>query len=82
MADLAVRRWRWYCRYTPAPLTADDIFPLVAQLSPQERARFFRLITTSGGDAKAYRVVPPTPDEFSSDDDPLGWDAEGWEHVG
>ena len=64
------------------PLTADDILPLVAQLSPQERARFVRLITTSGGDAKAYDRVPPSPDEFSTDEDPLGWDAEGWENVG
>jgi hypothetical protein len=69
--------------YTMAqPLTADDILPLLAQLSPQERARFFRLITSNGGDAKAYRVVPPGPDEFGSDEDLLGWDAQGWENVG
>lgn len=64
------------------PLTADDILPLVARLSPQERARFFRLVTASGADAKAYHVVPPTPDEFTTDEDPLAWDAEGWEGVG
>ena len=64
------------------PLTADDILPLVAQLCPQERAGFFRLVTTRDGDAKACRVVPPTHDEFSSDDEPLGWDSEGWENVG
>ena len=64
------------------PLTADDILPLMAQLSPQERARFFRLVTTKGIDARTYRAVPPGPDEFGSDGDPLGWDAEGWENVG
>ena len=64
------------------PLTADDILPLVAQLSPAERVRFFRLVRSVGNDAEAYRAVPPAPNEFSGDEDALGWDADGWENVG
>ena len=64
------------------PLTADDILPLVARLSPQERMRLFRLIKSSGGDAAAYSAAPPQLDEFSSDQDPLEWEAGGWENVG
>jgi hypothetical protein len=64
------------------PLTADDIIPLVAQLSPTERARFFRLIRAVGNDAEAYRVAPPAPNEFSGDEDALAWDSGGWENVG
>jgi hypothetical protein len=65
------------------PLTADDILPLVACLTPQERVRLLRLIKAPlGSDAAAYSSVPPTADEFSADDDPLAWDGEGWENVG
>jgi hypothetical protein len=64
----------------PKPLTADDILPLVACLTPQERVRLLRLITSAdGADAAAYKAVAPGTDEFTSDDDPLSWDAEGWE---
>jgi hypothetical protein len=70
----------------PKPLTADDILPLVACLTPQERARLLRLITRPTGvrDAEAYRAAPPAPDEFGADPeaDPLSWDADGWESVG
>ena len=64
-------------------LTADDLLPLVPCLDPKERARLFRLITgPAGADAAAYRAVPPARDEFSTDEDPLSWEAEGWENVG
>ena len=64
-------------------LTADDILPLVASLTPQERVRLLRLIASpQGEDASVYRSVPPSRDEFSADDGPLGWDAEGWEDIG
>jgi hypothetical protein len=63
-------------------LTADDILPLVASLTPQERVRLQRLIALpQGGDASVYRSVPPARDEFSTDDEPLAWDADGWEDV-
>lgn len=64
-------------------LTADDILPLVACLAPEERVRLLRLVASSASaDAAIYASVPPAPDEFSEDDEPLAWDAEGWEHVG
>jgi hypothetical protein len=64
-------------------LTADDILPLVDSLAPQERVRLQRLIAwPQGGDAYVYRTVPPSPDEFPADDEPLAWDAEGWEDLG
>jgi hypothetical protein len=67
----------------PKPLTADDIVPLVASLTPQERVRLIRLSAVpQGNDAGVYRSVPPSPDEFSADEEPLAWDAEGWEGVG
>jgi len=66
----------------PQPLTADDLLPLVARLAPEERMRLVHFIqAASERDAAAYATTPPRPDEFSSDDDPLAWDAEGWEHV-
>jgi hypothetical protein len=30
-------------------------------------------------DAQAYAALPPGPDEFSSEDDSLSWEAEGWD---
>jgi hypothetical protein len=64
-------------------LTADDILPLVASLAPQERVRLLRLIALpQGGDAPVYRSAPPSRDEFSADEEPLAWDADGWEDVG
>jgi len=64
-------------------LTADDILPLVESLTPPERLRLLRLIATlRGDDASVYQSVPPSRDEFSGDDEPLAWDAEGWEDVG
>ena len=32
-------------------------------------------------DAAAYQAHPPATAEFSTDDDPLAWDADGWENV-
>ena len=64
-------------------LTADDVLPIVAALSPQERARLLGLIASrNGGDEFVYRSIPPAREEFSADDEPLGWDAEGWEDAG
>lgn len=64
-------------------MNADDIFPLVASLTPQERVRLLRLITArpSADTAAAYDAVPPARNEFSTDEDPLAWEAEGWDEV-
>ena len=32
-------------------------------------------------DAAAYQAHLPTATEFSTDDDPLAWDADGWENL-
>ena len=67
----------------PKALTADDILPLVASLTPQERVRLLRLIALpQGSDASIYQSVPPSRDEFPADEEPLAWDAEGWEDMG
>jgi hypothetical protein len=64
-------------------LTADDILPLVASLTPRERVRLLWLIALpQGSDAVMYQSVPPSRDEFSADEEPLAWDAEGWEDLG
>ena len=38
-----------------------------------------RLIAAT--DAAAYKSHPPTMMEFSSDEESLAWDADGWENV-
>ena len=32
-------------------------------------------------DTAAYQSLPPTRDEFSTDEDLLAWEADGWEKV-
>jgi hypothetical protein len=64
----------------PRILTAEDIVPLIASLSDEERLRLLRWIASPhGADAAAYRIAPPAREEFSTADDPLAWEADGWE---
>ncbi|MCC6588344.1 MAG: hypothetical protein IT168_16750 [Bryobacterales bacterium] len=64
------------------PLTVEEIVPLVDALPPEERVRLVRLITRSlNSDSAIYAARPPAGDEFSTDDEPLAWDSEGWENV-
>jgi hypothetical protein len=65
-------------------LTAQDLWPLVQKLPHEEQLRLARLalreVARDGrADAVAYQEVPPAENEFSSDDDPLAWEAGGWE---
>lgn len=63
-------------------MTADDVLPLVANLPPLERMRLLRWMTSQANPNEAaavYRAVPPGTDEFASDEEPLAWEAEGWE---
>ena len=61
-------------------LTADDIMPMVAALSQGERVKLLRRIAVSkGSDVSAYKAAPPCRDEFSGDEEPLAWDADGWD---
>lgn len=70
-------------RTAPKSLTADDVLPLVACLTPQERVRLLRLLPSPpGADASVYASVPPARDEFSTDEESLAWNAEGWEQEG
>jgi hypothetical protein len=68
-------------------LTAEDLWPLVSRLSPEERIRLIRLTIARGAvassDAVAYERVPVGSDEFHQDsyEDPLAWDAEGWDDL-
>jgi hypothetical protein len=64
------------------PLTANDLLPLVSRLAPQERKRLVRLIEDAGErDAAVYAASPPKQGEFESDEDPLAWDADGWDQA-
>jgi len=38
-----------------------------------------RSAAEEGGDAAAYADAPVGTDEFSSEDEALAWDADGWE---
>ena len=67
-------------------LTADDLWPLVSKLSPEERIRLVRLAAShsrfSATDAPLYRQVPIGDEEFREDGgDPLAWDADGWDDL-
>jgi len=75
---------------TNPPMTADDLWPLVQKLSRRERLRLARLALTrealasDATDEERYQRLPPGEDEFvdaapDREDDPLGWDAEGWD---
>jgi hypothetical protein len=33
-------------------------------------------------DSSSYQARPPAGDEFSTDEEHLAWDGEGWENVG
>jgi len=50
-------------------------------LTPQERLRLLRLISAhpKADDSMAYGALRPSAEEFSSEEDPLAWDSEGWE---
>ena len=52
----------------------------MASLPDSERIRLLRWIASPHGtDAAAYKAAPPTDEEFSGEDKPLAWEADGWE---
>jgi hypothetical protein len=62
--------------------SADDFWPEIVRLSHKEQLRLAKLALKAaslGESAAAYQGTPPLPDEFSTDDDALSWDADGWE---
>lgn len=67
-------------------LKASDLWPLVSKLSPDEQRRLAALAlraarAATAADGARYAALPPGPDELSSDDELLGWDAEGWDDL-
>jgi hypothetical protein len=46
---------------------------LVASLPDSERMRLLKWI------AAPYKLAPTTRDEFSGDEEPLAWEADGWD---
>ncbi|HMJ15031.1 MAG TPA: hypothetical protein VK524_26640 [Polyangiaceae bacterium] len=52
------------------------------KLTHDERVKLARLAlrgATAADEAAAYQKMPPGPDEFSLADEPMAWEAEGWE---
>jgi hypothetical protein len=68
------------------PLTASDFWPLILKLPHDERVRLAKLAlraaASDDSSAAAYAAAPPAPDEFSSEDEPLAWESQGWEEFG
>ncbi len=64
-------------------LSAGDLWPIAKKLQRDEQVRLARLLLREAAvrrtDADAYAALPPAEDEFSSDQDALGWEGEGWE---
>ena len=62
----------------PRLLTADGIVPPVASLTDSQRIKLLkRIASLRGKDASAYMTEPPTRDDFSGDEEPLAWEADG-----
>lgn len=64
----------------------DQLWELIAIASKggeiiivQDGKALVRLV--SAADANVYQSLPPGQDEFSTDEEPLAWDADGWENV-
>lgn len=64
----------------------DQFFDLIATTAEGDEV----IITDNGKalarlipatDSAAYQAHPTTATEFSTDDDPLAWDADGWENL-
>jgi len=45
----------------------------------QDGKALARLVPAADG--AVYQSLPPARDEFSSEEEPLAWDADGWENV-
>lgn len=65
-------------------LTAQDLWPLLLKLPHDEQVRLAKLALHAASragseDARAYASAPPAAEEFSVAEDPLAWEAEGWD---
>lgn len=64
-------------------MTIQEILPLIADLTLPERVRLVRLTVEQPGvdEAEVYRILPSGRSEFSSGEDLLEWEADGWEDL-
>jgi len=64
-------------------LSAVDLWPIAKKLPRDEQLQLARLLLggapTPRTDAEAYAAAPPSAEEFSSDEDALACEGEGWE---
>ena len=64
-------------------LSAIDLWPIAKKLPRDEQVQLAKLLLRGAvaprTDAEAYAAAPPGEDEFSSAEDALGWEGEGWE---
>jgi hypothetical protein len=65
------------------PPNARELWSLIRRLPREERLRLAKMALRSaaeeGDDDAAYADAPVGLEEFSSEDESLGWDADGWE---
>jgi hypothetical protein len=63
--------------------SAIDLLPIAKKLPCNEQVQLAMLLLRGAvaqrSDANAYAAAPPSEDEFSSDEDALAWEGEGWE---
>jgi hypothetical protein len=65
-------------------LAAVDVWPIAKKLPRDEQLQLARLLlrqaaTSLAADGEAYAAAPPGEEEFTSDEDVLDWEGEGWE---
>ena len=63
-----------------SPLTANDLMPLIEKLSEDEQLELVRRVLAGRRLKEADKAYEPAPgpDEFSQEDDGLGWEPGEW----
>jgi hypothetical protein len=68
-------------------VTVEDLLPLVAKLTRDERIRLAQLALQAPaseeeeGPAEVYRIAPVQGHEVADREDPLSWESGGWEGI-
>lgn len=70
-------------------IKAEDLRPLLAKMTGEERLRLARLalaekiLPPDASDAERYQAMPVHIEEFTNEDeeDAMAWESEGWEDV-
>jgi hypothetical protein len=65
-------------------LSARDLWPLLFKLPHDEQVRLAKLALRAASqnglqDARASGATPPRKEEFTVEEDPLAWEADGWD---